>query len=57
MNTLKTTVGVLLSASVLAGCGGIETRSHPAYAPMEPIVYTNPKEGESAGSPTTSSAV
>ena len=50
MNTLKTTVGVLLAASVLAGCGGIETRSHPAYAPMEPIVYTHPKEGESAGS-------
>ena len=50
MNRLKTTVWVLLSASMLAGCGGIETRSHPAYAPMEPIVYTNPKEGESAGS-------
>jgi flagellar L-ring protein precursor FlgH len=50
LHTLKTTVWILLSASVLTGCGGIETRSHPAYAPMEPIVYTNPKEGESAGS-------
>jgi flagellar L-ring protein precursor FlgH len=50
MNRLKMTGWVLLSTSILAGCGGIETRSHQAYAPMEPIVYTNPKEGESAGS-------
>ena len=50
MDTLKTAVWVLLSASIITGCGGIETRSHPAYAPMEPIVYTDPKEGESAGS-------
>ena len=34
----------------LSGCAGIESRSHPAYAPMEPIVYTNPGEGETAGS-------
>ena len=34
----------------LSGCAGIEGRSHPAYAPMEPIVYTNPSEGETAGS-------
>lgn len=35
---------------VLGGCAGIESKSHPAYAPMEPIVYTNPSEGETAGS-------
>ena len=29
----------------LAGCAGIESQSHPAYAPMEPIVYTTPPEG------------
>ncbi len=34
----------------LSGCAGIEGRSHPAYAPMEPIVYINPSEGETAGS-------
>ena len=34
----------------LSGCAGIESRTHPAYAPMEPIVYTNPSEGETAGS-------
>lgn len=34
----------------LSGCGGIESRVHPAYAPMEPIVYTHPSEGETAGS-------
>ena len=50
MDTLKMAVWVLLTASIITGCGGIETRSHPAYAPMEPIVYTDPKEGESAGS-------
>lgn len=50
MDTLKMTVGFVLTASILTGCGGIETRSHPAYAPMEPIVYTDPKEGESTGS-------
>lgn len=34
----------------LAGCAGIEGKSHPAYAPMEPIVYTNPAEGITEGS-------
>ena len=29
----------------LSGCAGIESRTHPAYAPMEPIVYTNPQQG------------
>lgn len=50
MNTLEKTVGISMCALLLSGCGGIETRSHPAYAPMEPIVYTNPSEGETAGS-------
>jgi flagellar L-ring protein precursor FlgH len=34
-----------LGALLLSGCGGIESKSHPAYAPMEPIVYTIPTEG------------
>jgi len=34
----------------MSGCAGIESKSHPAYAPMEPIVYNNPSEGETAGS-------
>jgi hypothetical protein len=34
-----------LGTLVLSGCGGIESKSHPAYAPMEPIVYTMPAEG------------
>lgn len=41
------TVACLVS---LAGCAGIEGKSHPAYAPMEPIVYTNPAEGITEGS-------
>ena len=34
-----------LGALLLSGCSGIESKSHPAYAPMEPIVYTMPTEG------------
>ena len=41
------TVACLVS---LAGCAGIEGKSHPAYSPMEPIVYTNPAEGITEGS-------
>jgi flagellar L-ring protein precursor FlgH len=26
----------------MSGCSGIESRSHPAYAPLEPIIYTTP---------------
>lgn len=36
--------------AVLAGCGGIEQRHHPAYAPMEPIAYPDAPEGDTAGS-------
>ena len=44
-------LGLLMCAMLaLSGCAGIENRTHPAYAPMEPIVYTNPGEGETAGS-------
>jgi flagellar L-ring protein precursor FlgH len=41
-----------LSCAMLAlnGCAGIESRTHPAYAPMEPIVYTNPQQGITPGS-------
>ena len=35
----------ILSSQILAGCAGIESKSHPAYAPMEPIVYSVPPEG------------
>ena len=44
-------ISLLVFASLgLGGCAGIESRVHPAYAPMEPIVYTHPSEGETAGS-------
>ena len=38
------------AALFISGCAGVESKSHPAYAPMEPIVYTNPAEGDTAGS-------
>ena len=41
---------IVCTALMLGGCAGIESRTHPAYAPMEPIVYTNPTEGDTAGS-------
>ena len=41
---------IVCAALMLNGCAGIESRTHPAYAPMEPIVYTNPTEGDTAGS-------
>ena len=41
---------IVCAALMLGGCAGIESRTHPAYAPMEPIVYTNPTEGDTAGS-------
>lgn len=44
------TTSLLLCASLLGGCAGIEERTHPAYAPMEPITYTRPAEGISSGS-------
>jgi flagellar L-ring protein precursor FlgH len=50
MNYYQSTSVALALLCTLAGCAGIESRSHPAYAPMEPIVYTNPSEGETAGS-------
>lgn len=44
-------ISLLVFATLgLGGCAGIESRVHPAYAPMEPIVYTHPSEGETAGS-------
>lgn len=41
---------LVLATLGLGGCAGIESRVHPSYAPMEPIVYTHPSEGETAGS-------
>ena len=34
----------------VVGCAGIEEKSHPAYAAMEPIIYTDTRQGDSAGS-------
>jgi flagellar L-ring protein precursor FlgH len=31
-----------LALFIMSGCSGIESRSHPAYAPLEPIIYTTP---------------
>ena len=36
---------IILGTLGVSGCAGIESKSHPAYAPMEPIVYTIPAEG------------
>lgn len=32
-------------AIFLIGCGGVETKVHPAYAPIEPIEYPEQSEG------------
>ena len=50
MNYYQSTSVALALLCTLAGCAGIESKSHPAYAPMEPIVYVSPSEGETAGS-------
>ena len=50
MNLYRITSLVFATLCLMSGCAGIESKSHPAYAPMEPIVYTNPSEGETAGS-------
>ena len=50
MNTYQKLCFAVCTALVVSGCAGLESKSHPAYAPMEPIVYTNPTEGETAGS-------
>lgn len=44
------TITLVACASFLGACAGIEDKSHPAYAPMEPITYTQPQEGVTAGS-------
>jgi flagellar L-ring protein precursor FlgH len=50
MNLYRTTSLAFITLCFMSGCAGIESNSHPAYAPMEPIVYANPSEGETAGS-------
>lgn len=50
MNLYRTTSLAFTTLCLISGCAGIESKSHPAYAPMEPIVYTNPSEGETSGS-------
>ena len=50
MNRYRITSLAFATLCLMSGCAGIESKSHPAYAPMEPIVYTNPSEGETAGS-------
>jgi flagellar L-ring protein precursor FlgH len=50
MNLYRTTSLAFITLCFMSGCAGIESKSHPAYAPMEPIVYANPSEGETAGS-------
>ena len=34
----------------LVGCGGVETKVHPAYAPIEPIDYADNREGTTPAS-------
>ncbi len=49
---VKLIISAVFTAALvtLSGCGGIETRQHPAYSPMEPIAYPNAPEGDTAGS-------
>lgn len=44
------TILLVACASLLGACAGIEDKSHPAYAPMEPITYARPQEGVTSGS-------
>jgi flagellar L-ring protein precursor FlgH len=41
---------IALVAALLGACTGIEERVHPAYAPIEPIVYPEADEGITTGS-------
>ncbi len=41
---------ITLLPFAMVGCAGIEEKTHPAYAPMEPIVYTDTRQGETTGS-------
>jgi flagellar L-ring protein precursor FlgH len=34
----------------MVGCGGLERKSHPAYEPIPPIVYEQPKQGHTPAS-------
>ena len=36
---------ILFLAALLVGCGGVETKVHPAYAPIEPIEYPDQSSG------------
>ena len=36
---------ILILAALLVGCGGVETKVHPAYAPIEPIEYPDQSSG------------
>ncbi|MGB1174150.1 MAG: flagellar basal body L-ring protein FlgH [Gammaproteobacteria bacterium] len=44
------TLALVTATALASGCAGIEDRTHPAYAPMEPITYSRPEEGVTAGS-------
>ena len=46
----KLTSITAICMTFLSGCAGIESRTHPAYAPLEPIIYTTPPESVSPAS-------
>ena len=41
---------IAIAPLTTVGCAGIEEKSHPAYAPMDPIVYTDTRQGDTSGS-------
>lgn len=50
MTMRLTVLAIVLGAGVLTGCVSIDEKTHPAYAPMEPIQYEQPEAGISPAS-------
>ncbi len=43
-------IALIAMLALLAGCGGLHRKSHPAYEPIPPIVYEERKQGYTPGS-------
>ncbi len=50
MKKLLVSAMAVLGLTTLSGCISIDQKGHPAYAPMEPIVYNQPTTGVSPAS-------
>ena len=47
---MRNSFSILAVTALLVGCGGVETKVHPAYAPIEPIEYPDRSEGTTPAS-------